>query len=102
MEGVKRGMLEKQIEGQLGKGIRSLNGLYFKFVSPGNAGVPDRIVVLPNGRTFFVELKRPGEKLRPLQKKTIEMIRDKGAYVEVVDSLASIDALISRLGDELD
>lgn len=95
-------MRESKLEADLGREIKRLNGLYFKFVSPGNAGVPDRIAVIPNGRTFFVELKRPGEILRPLQKRTIEMIRGKGASVEVVDSLASLNALIQRLGDELD
>lgn len=39
-----------------------------KFVSPRNSGVPDRLVFVPGGKLLLVELKRPGKKLRPLQK----------------------------------
>lgn len=45
-----------------------LNGRAFKFVSPSNRGVADRVVCLPNGQTWFVELKAPGGRLSPLQK----------------------------------
>ena len=45
-----------------------LNGRAFKFVSPSNRGVADRVVCLPNGQTWFVELKAPSGRLSPLQK----------------------------------
>ena len=52
-------VLEKEIESKLVKMVKQSGGLCLKFVSPGWAGVPDRIVLLPGGRAVFVELKRP-------------------------------------------
>lgn len=51
--------LEKDIEKKLVDTVRRHGGLCLKWVCPGWAGVPDRIVLLPGGRAVFVELKRP-------------------------------------------
>ena len=50
-------MLEREIEKKLVDGVRKLGGRAYKFVSPGNDGVPDRIVVLPGRAPKFIELK---------------------------------------------
>ena len=50
-------MLEKDIEAWLCKQVAKLDGKSYKFISPGNPGVPDQIFLLPNGRIYFVELK---------------------------------------------
>lgn len=60
-------MLEKDIEKRLIKGVESLGGRAYKFVSPANRGVADRLVVLPYGRVWFVEVKTEHGKLSPLQ-----------------------------------
>lgn len=52
-------MLEKEIEAKLVKIVKNSGGLCLKWVCPGWAGVPDRIVLLPGGTVIFVELKRP-------------------------------------------
>lgn len=51
--------LEKEIEAKLVKVVKRHGGLCLKWVCPGWAGVPDRIVLLPGGKVIFVELKRP-------------------------------------------
>ena len=51
--------LEKDIERKLVDMVRRHGGLCLKWICPGWAGVPDRIVLLPGGRVIFVELKRP-------------------------------------------
>lgn len=61
-------MLEKQIEAHLIKRVKALGGMAYKFTSPAHKGVSDRIVCLPNGQTWFVELKTEGGRLSPLQK----------------------------------
>ena len=50
-------MREKDIEKILVNGVKDVGGRAYKWVSPGNNGVPDRIVILPEGRIVFVELK---------------------------------------------
>jgi hypothetical protein len=62
--------LEKDIEAKLRKAVESAGGKCLKWVCPGWAGVPDRIILLPGGRIYFVETKRPrGGTLSELQKK---------------------------------
>lgn len=51
--------LEKEVESALRTLVRRHHGKCLKWVSPGAAGVPDRIVLMPGGRVYFVELKRP-------------------------------------------
>lgn len=51
--------LEKDIEKALGRMVRKYGGLCLKWICPGFAGVPDRIVLLPDGKVIFIELKRP-------------------------------------------
>ena len=63
-----RAMLEKQIERYLVDRVKSLGGRAYKFTSPAHRGVADRIVCLPNGQTWFVEVKTEGWRLSPLQK----------------------------------
>lgn len=48
---------ERDVESRLRKQIEDMGGLFWKFISPGNNGVPDRIAVFPDGRIVFVELK---------------------------------------------
>jgi len=54
-------MRERDIEAYLRDQIKRLGGIAYKFVSPGNAGVPDRLVLLPGAGVVFVELKAPGK-----------------------------------------
>lgn len=60
-------------------------GVAFKWESPGVAGVPDRILLLPGGRMFLVELKRPGGRPRPIQKAMHARLERLGFPVHVVD-----------------
>jgi hypothetical protein len=61
-------MRESEIENYLIWSVETLGGRAWKFKSPNQRGVADRIVCLPNGETWFVELKRPkGGRLAPLQ-----------------------------------
>jgi len=60
--------MEKHIEAHLVKRVKEIGGIAYKFVSPAHRGVADRVVCLPNGVVWFVELKAPGGRLSPLQK----------------------------------
>ena len=79
-------MLEKMVERKLLEETRKMGGMAFKFISPGNAGVPDRIVLMPGGRMAFVELKKPGGRMRPLQVKAEAKLESLGFRVYCLDS----------------
>lgn len=89
-------MLEKDIEKYLTAEVKKLKGRAYKWVSPGNAGVPDRIVVFPEGLVVFVELKAPGKKSTPLQLAQQRRLIDKSFDVRVIDSKEGVDDLIKN------
>jgi hypothetical protein len=87
-------MLEKTIEQKLVKAVKALGGIAPKFVSPGFDGMPDRIVLLPGGKIVFAEVKRPGEKPRPLQTARHEMLRGLGFRVYALDRPEQIPQIL--------
>ena len=72
-------IIEKNIERWLGNQLKKRGCIYMKFVSPGNDGVPDRIVVLPGGGVIFIELKATTGKLMANQRVQISRLRKRGA-----------------------
>jgi hypothetical protein len=88
-------MREKAIEEYLRDEIKKLGGKAFKFVSPGNNGVPDRLVCLPGGEIVFVELKAPGKKSTTNQNLQQKRLRDLGFLVyNEIDSKEKVDEII--------
>ena len=91
-------MLESDIEKHLCKRVKSeLHGWALKFVSPGQNGVPDRVILVPDGRIYFVETKAPGKKLRRLQEHVCCLIKQLGFKVLRIDTKAKVDAFISEV-----
>lgn len=90
-------MLESKIEKKLVSLVRRLGGECLKFVSPGNAGVPDRIVMMPHGEIHFIELKAPGEKPRALQMAVHDRFKRLGFPVTVIDSMKGVEAFVGAL-----
>jgi hypothetical protein len=62
------GMREKEIEIYFDWAVQRIGGRTWKFTSPGRKGVADRIACLPDGQTWFVEVKTKGGRLSALQK----------------------------------
>jgi hypothetical protein len=60
--------MERDIEKHFVWTVERMGGITYKFTSPGRKGVADRIACLPDGSTWFVELKTKGGRLSPLQK----------------------------------
>ena len=61
-------MRESEVENYLVWTVETMGGKAYKFKSPSQRGVADRVVCMPNGETWFIELKRPkGGRLAPLQ-----------------------------------
>lgn len=78
-------MLEKDLEKKIVIKARKLGYLTYKFVSPSNRGVPDRIFISENGKLFFVEFKSKKGKLSKLQDKKISELRARKQSIFVVD-----------------
>lgn len=93
-------MQEKEIEKILVCEVRKLGGRAYKWVSPGNDGVPDRIVILPDTRPIFVELKTDTGKLSALQKVQIDRLRKLGQWVEVIKGIDGLSQFFQDLGYE--
>ena len=87
-------MQESRIEKRLKREVEKLGGKCLKFVSPGVVGVPDRIVLLPGGSIYFVELKAPGKKLSPIQVHRAKELCDLGFNVLCIDSVERIKEVI--------
>jgi hypothetical protein len=71
-------MLEKDLEKKIVNKAKQLGFLSYKFVSPSQRGVPDRIFISKNGKVFFIEFKSPKRKITPVQKELLnrwEMVK---------------------------
>lgn len=90
-------MREKLIESKLVKEVKSRGGLCLKFVSPSFNGVPDRLVLMPNGRMAFVETKATGKTLRPLQKRRKKQIEKLGFKVYCLNDENSVEEVINEI-----
>lgn len=91
-------MREKEIEKILADEVKRLGGRAYKWTSPGNDGVPDRIVILPDTRVIFVELKTDTGVLSPLQKVQISRLKKLGQWVEVVKGIQCLKVFFEDLG----
>jgi len=86
---------EKVTEAYLRDEIKKLGGKAYKFVSPGETGVPDRLCILPGGKVFFVETKSEGKESTPKQKQQQKRMRDLGCCVYAdVDTKAKVREVI--------
>ena len=94
-------MEEKRIEQKLVKMTSQSGGVALKFVSPGCAGVPDRLVLMPGGKAAFVEVKAPGRKPRPLQIRRISQLRRLGFRVFVVDGTEQIEEVLQKIKHQI-
>ncbi|MFZ5818227.1 MAG: VRR-NUC domain-containing protein [Bacillota bacterium] len=91
------GTTEHRIEERLKAAVQARGGLALKWVSPGWAGAPDRIVLLPGGRILFVELKRPGGRPRVLQEYRARQLAALGFAVRTVSTQEELERCLQDL-----
>jgi hypothetical protein len=94
-------MRERTVEQKFVTACHERGWLAAKFVSPGMAGVPDRIVFLPGGRVAFAELKAPGKTPTPMQRYRHRQLRELGFTVHVVDNPEDIETFIREVQHEV-
>ena len=90
-------MEEKNIESKLVKAVKQKRGLCLKFVSPSLDGIPDRIVLLSEGKIAFVETKTKGEKMRPLQVRRKKQFEKLGFKVYCLDDEKKIEEILNDI-----
>jgi hypothetical protein len=90
-------MREIVIEQKLTDEVKQRGGLCMKFVSPGLVGVPDRILLMPGGKVGFVEVKRPGGKLRRIQARRQAQLLELGFQVHVLDNVDGIGRILDEI-----
>ena len=90
-------MREKAIEQKLVRAVKRMGGIAVKFVSPGFDGMPDRLILLPEGRLAFVEVKAPGQAPRPLQISRHGMLQRLGIKVYVLDDDGQIGVILDDI-----
>lgn len=90
-------MREKEIEKKLVLEVKKRGGICPKWVSPGFAGVPDRIVMLPDGKIGLVEVKAPSEEPRPLQFSRHRLLRRLGFKVFVLDGIEQVGGILDEI-----
>jgi hypothetical protein len=90
-------MLESAIERHLRDKVKAMGGMCVK-LAPTIAGLPDRMVLLPHGRIYFVELKRPTDgEVSAIQLKRHRDLSQRGFSVDVLWSKSEVDAWLADL-----
>lgn len=90
----KREYSEKYLERKLVERIKAHGGLCLKFASVTEAGYPDRLCLMPHGRTLWVELKTTGRKPTKLQEIRHQELRERGFSVYVVDDMITLEQAV--------
>lgn len=89
---------ESKIETDIVNYAKSLQFLVFKFVSPQQRGVPDRIFI-KSGVVLFIEFKRPGGKLTKLQEYQRDKLIKNGMIVRKIDNINEGKQLIDFINN---
>lgn len=90
-------MNEASVEQRLKMKVKENGGLALKLVSPGFAGVPDRLVLFNGLKVAFVELKAPAKRLRALQRKRKKQLEALGFKVYKIDSYEAVDRMLEEM-----
>lgn len=88
---------EKLIEKTLVAEVAELGGWALKLLCQFVTGLPDRLVLLPGGIVFFVEVKTTGKKPSAVQALVHTKLRRMGFTVHVVDSLKQLNEILNNL-----
>ena len=90
-------MLEKHIEATVCDYAKTKNVLVYKFTSPNRMAVPDRMFIRPDGRMWFCEFKRKGQKPTPAQDREHQRLRQHKVIVFVVDNIDDGKAMVDTM-----
>ena len=81
----------------MGDEIKKLGGRFYKFVSPGNSGVPDRIIFLPEGKIYFIGLKTKKGTPSKLQRLQIRRLKKLGQDVRILYGMEEVKDFLEEI-----
>jgi len=87
---------EKRIESKFKESVKAKGGWAIKLLPFNLNGLPDRIALLPGGKLFFAEIKKPGEVASPLQMSVHKKLRKLGFEVYVIDHVDQIEIILAK------
>jgi hypothetical protein len=85
---------ERKVEEKFKELVRAKGGWAIKLLPFNLNGLPDRIALLPGGRLFFAEIKKPGEVARPLQLAVHRRLIKLGFEVYIIDHVDQIKKIL--------
>ena len=88
---------ERDVERSLVLALRKQKVTVVKFIPDGMTGMPDRLILLPDSRVIWVELKTEGGRLSEIQKYRHEELKKMGQHVEVVWNKEQVAALAEKI-----
>jgi hypothetical protein len=86
---------ETTIEARVVRDVRTKHGVFSIKMTVGD-GWPDRLFILKDGRTFWIEFKAPGGELKGKQTLKASLLRELGHDVEVHDNYPDAMEAIER------
>ncbi len=92
---------EKLLDRKMNATVKKLGGMSIKMASNHITGLPDRQYLLPNGVSFFAEIKTTGKKPTPIQLSIHKRLRALGYRVYVIDNSKFINDLILAYHERL-
>jgi hypothetical protein len=90
-------MRESALEQRFNRKVQQRGGQSYKICPEYCAGIPDRMVLMPGGRLYLVELKADDGALRPIQRVWHERARELGTTVVVLQGNAEVDAWLESI-----
>lgn len=91
---------EKTLERRLAREIDKRGGMCLKWHSGTYTGMPDRVILMMSGRTYFAELKSTGKTISPRQRHVIERLRAIGHKVHIIDSTETLTRLLTEIDSD--
>lgn len=85
---------EKTLEARLVREIEARGGMALKYTSQYHRGIPDRIILMPYGRIYFVELKSTGETPNYIQRYAMRQLQERGFAAWVVDDSKKLEQFL--------
>jgi hypothetical protein len=90
-------VLESAVQRVLVNGVKALGGMTAKLDSSINVGVPDLLVLLPDGRFWLVEVKQGKGHLRPVQRAWIQKASTLGHTVYVLHGPVEVRRFLKEI-----